>query len=318
MSDAAAAAELVAKLITSPTQVGRFALLQDTDFVFNFGAGVGTGKGAGGSVTTANAANFPAVIGNGMAMAVGVMEPCGMNTPHTHPRATEFLFVINGTQLEVGFIEENGGRYVSNIMTPGQGTVFPKGSIHFQANLGCEPLTFVAGLNNIDPGVISVAQRYFGLPSDIVGASLGDIGLEEVVGIASAIPDNMALGIQTCLDTCNIQRGTQPTAQLQPRVSGNAFPSLSGASWSPSSSSYSSPSSSSYSKRSLVEETTSSEAPAKSPLSASIDDLIFMLQIVVGVMLSGYLVIGANYLLRRRSRAAIALPADQATQVIKN
>lgn len=43
-----------------------------------------------------------------------------------------------------------------------------------------------------------------------------------------------------------------------------------------------------------------------------------MLQIVVGVMLSGYLVIGANYLLRRRSRAAIALPADQATQVIKN
>lgn len=31
MSDAAAAAELVAKLITSPTQVGRFALLQDTD-----------------------------------------------------------------------------------------------------------------------------------------------------------------------------------------------------------------------------------------------------------------------------------------------
>lgn len=134
----------------------------------------------------------------------------------------------------------------------------------------------------------------------------------------SQIPDNMALGIQTCLDTCKIQRSTQPTAQLQPRVSGNAFPSLSGASWSPSSSSYSSPSSSSYSKRSLVEETTSSEAPAKSPLSASIDDLIFMLQIVVGVMLSGYLVIGANYLLRRRSRAAIALPADQATQVIKN
>jgi hypothetical protein len=41
--------------------------------VFNFNAGVGVSKGAGGSITTANAADFPAVIGNGMAMAVGVM-----------------------------------------------------------------------------------------------------------------------------------------------------------------------------------------------------------------------------------------------------
>jgi hypothetical protein len=42
--------------------------------VFNFNAGVGVTKGSGGAITTANAADFPAVIGNGMAMAVGVME----------------------------------------------------------------------------------------------------------------------------------------------------------------------------------------------------------------------------------------------------
>ena len=81
-----------------------------------------------------------------------------MNTPHTHPRATEFLYVVNG-QIEAGFIEENGARFVINTVSEGQGTLFPKGSIHYQINLGCEPLTFVAALNDEDPGASQVAQR---------------------------------------------------------------------------------------------------------------------------------------------------------------
>ena len=85
-------------------------------------------------------------------------RPCGMNSPHTHPRATEFLFVVNG-QLEAGFIEENGARFVINTVSAGQGTLFPKGSTHYQINLGCEPLTFVAALNDEDPGASQVAQR---------------------------------------------------------------------------------------------------------------------------------------------------------------
>ena len=86
------------------------------------------------------------------------IRPCGMNSPHTHPRATEFLYVVNG-QMETGFIEENGARFVVNTVSEGQGTLFPKGSIHYQINLGCEPLTFVAALNNEDPGVSQIAQR---------------------------------------------------------------------------------------------------------------------------------------------------------------
>jgi oxalate decarboxylase/phosphoglucose isomerase-like protein (cupin superfamily) len=82
-----------------------------------------------------------------------------MNIPHTHPRAAEFLYVVSSGQLEAGFIEENGARFVINTLTQGQGTIFPKGSIHFQANLGCEPLTFVAALNDEDPGACQIAQR---------------------------------------------------------------------------------------------------------------------------------------------------------------
>jgi len=299
-TDPAAEADLVAKLLTAPTQVQRLNLLNDTDFVFDFNGTVGVSKGAGGKITTANAADFPAVIGNGMAMAVGVMEPCGENTPHTHPRATEFLYVVDGSQLEVGFIEENGARIVTNTISPGQGTIFPKGSIHFQQNLGCKPLTFVAALNNVDPGVLSAAQRYFGLPPDVVAASLGQVGLKEVSNLALNIPDNVAVGVQSCLDRCGLKRGTQPMEQLQPRISGNAIPSG-------VSSVYPSPSKRSVAKRSVEIEDAGVASGSYIPKSgaATIEDMVFMLRVLIGVMLLGYVAIGATCLVRRRRAQAL-------------
>lgn len=81
-----------------------------------------------------------------------------MNTPHTHPRATEILYLVTG-EMEAGFIEENGARFVKNTLTKGQGTLFPQGSIHYQMNTGCDPVLFVAVLNDEDPGTSQIAQR---------------------------------------------------------------------------------------------------------------------------------------------------------------
>jgi len=67
--------------------------------------------------------------------------------------------MLSGSNLKVGFIQENGARFVSNVLNPGQGAIFPQGSTHFQANLDCDPVTFVAGLNSGDPGTGTVAQR---------------------------------------------------------------------------------------------------------------------------------------------------------------
>ena len=82
-----------------------------------------------------------------------------MASPHYHPRAAEFLYMLSGSSLQVGFLQENGARLVANTIVPGQGAIFPKGSFHYQSNLGCEPAAFVAGLNNEDPGVATVGQR---------------------------------------------------------------------------------------------------------------------------------------------------------------
>lgn len=48
-----------------------------------------------------------------------------MNTPHTHPRATEMLYLVNGT-LETGMLDENGARFVYNTINAGSAAVFLK------------------------------------------------------------------------------------------------------------------------------------------------------------------------------------------------
>ena len=50
-----------------------------------------------------------------------------MSTPHYHPHASEFLYMITGSSLKVGFIQENGVRYVSNRPQPQPGFHLPRG-----------------------------------------------------------------------------------------------------------------------------------------------------------------------------------------------
>ena len=134
-------------------------------------------------------------------------------------------FSIN-TTLQAGFLAENGARFVNINLEPGMATIFPQGSIHFEFNPSCDTALFVAGFNGEDPGVVQEAQRFFGLPPDIVGATLNGLGVEEVFGLESMIPDNVALGQADCLKRCGVTRPSTPaTTQRQPRVAGNAYPS---------------------------------------------------------------------------------------------
>ena len=91
-------------------------------------------------------------------MTIGILGPCGMNTPHTHPRATEMLYLVNGT-ITTGMIPENGERFIFNIVEAGSAQVFLQGSIHYQQNELCGSILFVAALTHEDPGVSSLTQR---------------------------------------------------------------------------------------------------------------------------------------------------------------
>ncbi|KAM0327196.1 hypothetical protein ACHAQA_006329 [Verticillium albo-atrum] len=208
----AANAELITKLMTAPTQRERANLLdQPGDFVFDFtdlSVPGSESKGKGGFSTSATARTFPALIGNGAGMTLGFLGPCGMNTAHVHPRATELNVVVKG-RLVTNFVIENGVKPIENTMELYQMSVFPKGAIHQEFNPDCEDTVFVAGFNDPDPGVEQVAQAFFNLNPEVVSATLGGVTTldgKDLESFREHIPDNVALGIDACLNKCGIQR----------------------------------------------------------------------------------------------------------------
>ncbi|XXG65934.1 hypothetical protein AAC387_Pa05g3516 [Persea americana] len=87
----------------------------------------------------------------------------GVNPPHSHPRASEILTVLEGT-VYAGFVlsNQNNNTLISKILKKGDVFVFPKGLIHFQANIGHIPAVAIASLNSQEPGIITIANAVFG------------------------------------------------------------------------------------------------------------------------------------------------------------
>ncbi|XP_015576517.1 germin-like protein subfamily 1 member 13 [Ricinus communis] len=117
----------------------------------------------------------------------------GLNPPHTHPRATEILVVIEGT-LYVGFVTSNPNRFISKVLYPGDVFVFPIGLIHFQFNLAKTNAVAFAGLSSQNPGVITIANAVFG-PNPPINPA--------VLAKAFQLDKNIVLELQKKFDQTN-------------------------------------------------------------------------------------------------------------------
>jgi quercetin dioxygenase-like cupin family protein len=72
----------------------------------------------------------------------------GLNPLHTHPHATEILFVLEGS-LYVSFVTSNPENHlITKVLNPGDVFVFPVGLIHFQFNVGKTKAVAFAGLSS--------------------------------------------------------------------------------------------------------------------------------------------------------------------------
>ncbi|KAJ7769426.1 hypothetical protein B0H16DRAFT_1715883 [Mycena metata] len=92
----AAEAGLVKKLRLAPLATDRIALLSTDDQVLRS--------------TSSTPPQRPP--GTNSAMAAGLLDACSINTPgHTHTRATEMQFSVNGT-ICTGMITENTSRFI--------------------------------------------------------------------------------------------------------------------------------------------------------------------------------------------------------------
>ncbi|KAG8472159.1 hypothetical protein CXB51_036158 [Gossypium anomalum] len=117
----------------------------------------------GSTVTPVNVAQMPGLHTLGISMVrIDYAPNGGLNPPHTHPRASEVLVVLEGT-LHVGFVTSNpDNRLISKVLYPGEVFVFPVGLIHFQYNIGNTYAVAFAGLSSENPGVITIANAVFG------------------------------------------------------------------------------------------------------------------------------------------------------------
>ncbi|KAA0052478.1 hypothetical protein IC582_017679 [Cucumis melo] len=126
-----------------------------------------TNNPVGSAVTPANVVQIPGLNTLGISMVRIDYAPWGINAPHTHPRATEILTVLEGTLL-VGFVTSNTeNRLITKTLNKGDVFVFPVGLVHFQQNIGYGPAVAIAALSSQNPGVITIANAVFGSKPDI-------------------------------------------------------------------------------------------------------------------------------------------------------
>ncbi|XP_015932017.1 germin-like protein 9-3 [Arachis duranensis] len=109
---------------------------------------------------------FVALDGLSVATIILGFRPGDVSPPHIHPRASELLFVVEGS-LVVGFVDTNNKLFTQKLQT-GDMFVFPKGLIHFQLNEDPKNHAIsVSSLGSASPGLILVPNNLFNTSATI-------------------------------------------------------------------------------------------------------------------------------------------------------
>ncbi|KAF3616931.1 Germin-like protein subfamily 1 member 14 [Capsicum annuum] len=117
-------------------------------------------------VKLADINSLPGLNTLGISLVRADFAPYGLIPPHTHPRGTEIIVVLEGT-LYVGFLAPDTmnpfkTQSFTKILSKGDVFVFPQGLIHFQYNVGHTNATVLGALNSQNAGLIVVASELFG------------------------------------------------------------------------------------------------------------------------------------------------------------
>ncbi|XP_044482156.1 germin-like protein subfamily 1 member 14 [Mangifera indica] len=137
-------------------------LAKAENFSFSVKMPGNTNNPLGSNVTAVSVDQIPGLNTLGISAARLDFAPYGEVPPHTHPRATEILVVLEGTLL-VGFITSDSNHsLITKVLNQGDVFVFPIGLIHFQVNIGKTNALAFSSLNSKNSGVITIASTVFG------------------------------------------------------------------------------------------------------------------------------------------------------------
>lgn len=118
---------------------------------------------------------FPGLNTQGISMSRLDLAPGGVNAPHSHPRASEIIIILEGTVL-AGFVTSNPeNKLFSKVLKKGDVFVFPLGLVHFQLNVGNGPAVALNFLDAQHPSGVPFARNVFGsnppISSDVLARS---------------------------------------------------------------------------------------------------------------------------------------------------
>ncbi|KAI0527438.1 hypothetical protein KFK09_003039 [Dendrobium nobile] len=152
------------------------------DFFFpNLSVKLNTSSPFNASATLIDVLSFPALNTLGISVASVVFGRGGLITAHSHPRATEIVFVTGG-QVLIGFVATDG-KFFSKVVGAGGLFVIPMGLVHFEYNVGQGIATATVAFNSQLPGIVIPAAALFGstpaVPDAVLREAFG-VG-EEVV-----------------------------------------------------------------------------------------------------------------------------------------
>ncbi|XP_050235813.1 germin-like protein subfamily 2 member 4 isoform X2 [Mercurialis annua] len=142
----------------------------------------------GSVVRGANVEKIPGLNTMGVSLSRIDFDRDGLNPPHTHPRATEMIFVLYG-ELDVGFITTENTLYATRIKR-GEVFVFPRGLVHFQKNNGDRIASVISAFNSQLPGTQSLAMTLFASDppvADHVLTKSFQVGTKEIKKIKSRL-----------------------------------------------------------------------------------------------------------------------------------
>lgn len=204
-------ADLITKLRGTITAVDRTLLLANggnSSFVFDFLNPPASAVKTAGGVTNvaAKVSTFPALVGSGISLTLVTVGPCGVGAPHIHPRADEFLVVIEGRLLVQSFTE-GGSVLITNTLPAFSGVIFNQGAVHGQFNPDCTEAKFFASFNSNDAGTTNVAPSFFlfddNMILDDLGGTQAGISLEDIQLIRN-FGKSGNFAVEECLKKCGL------------------------------------------------------------------------------------------------------------------
>ncbi|KAJ6773146.1 GERMIN-LIKE PROTEIN SUBFAMILY 3 MEMBER 3 [Salix koriyanagi] len=128
---------------------------------------------AGQALVSVNVNTFPGLRTQGVSLARADFAVGGVAVPHVHPRATEVVWVLEGTFLS-GFIDSQE-RVFSKVIQKGDVFLIPRGLVHFHKNVGDIPGSILGFYNSENAGRSTFQDTIFGcgVKEELLGKYLG-------------------------------------------------------------------------------------------------------------------------------------------------